>query len=440
VLVVGGQLSVVKSSPITNPLSIRWVKSGIETDFSFHVYLSCNNLCVKKKNSISKEEAISIALHAQGIGRSFGKGKEGALNTIRHLGYVQLDTLAVVARAHHHTLWTRSEKYDENYLNELMREKKIFEYWSHAAAFLPMEDFRFSLVRKQEFQKGRAHWFAKDKKIHKYVFDKIKAEGALQSKDFETDKRRGSWFDWKPAKIALEQLFQDGSLMVVERKGFQKVYDLAERVLPSSIDTTIPTNDELAAHLIRSTIRAHGLASLKDMTHLRKGMSPFAQKALKKLVLDGEIVEVGVDTAKEIYYRLRDDQLPIKKSRRETVILSPFDNLIIRRERLKSLFDYDFMLECYLPEHKRKFGYFCLPVLHKNKFIGKFDPKADRAAGIFYVKRFHLEHAPKDLEEFLNAFSYSLKAFAKFNGCDKIVVEKTFPAKMKTGLKKYLAD
>jgi uncharacterized protein len=401
--------------------------------------LAVINFPVKKKNSISKEEAISIALHTQGIGRSFGKGKEGALNAIRHLGYVQLDTLAVVARAHHHTLWTRSEKYDERFLNELMLEKKIFEYWSHAAAFLPMEDFRFSLVRKQEFRKGRAHWFAKDKKIHKYVLDKIKSEGALQSKDFETDKRRGSWFDWKPAKIALEQLFQDGSLMVVERKGFQKVYDLSERVLPSSIDTTIPTNAELADHLVRSTIRAHGLASLKDMTHLRKGMNPFVQKALKKMVLEGEISEINVDATKEIFYRFQNDELSIKKTSGQTVILSPFDNAIIRRERLKGLFDYDFMLECYLPEHKRKFGYFCLPVLHNNKFVGKFDPKADRATGIFYVKSFHIENAPKDMDEFLAAFANALKAFAVFNGCEKIVVEKTFPAKMKSALKKHLA-
>jgi uncharacterized protein YcaQ len=352
---------------------------------------------------------------------------------------VQLDTLAVVARAHHHTLWTRTQNYSEHQLNELMREKKIFEYWSHAAAFLPMEDFRFSLVRKNEFVQGRAHWFAKDKKIHKYVLDKIKAEGPLQSKDFETDKRRGSWFDWKPAKIALEQLFQDGSLMVAERKGFQKIYDLSERVLPATIDTTLPTNDELADHLIRSTIRAQGIASLKDMTHLRKGMNPFVQKALKKMLLDGEISEVNIDSAKEVYYQLRDYKLPIKKNPGTTIILSPFDNAIIRRERLKSLFDYDFMLECYLPEHKRKFGYFCLPVLHNNKFIGKFDPKADRATGIFYVKSFHLEHAPEDIEEFLAAFSLALKAFAKFNGCEKIVVEKTFPAKIRSGLKRKLA-
>jgi uncharacterized protein YcaQ len=395
---------------------------------------------VKKKISLSKEEAVQLALDAQGIGLA-GKtgGKAGALKTIRHLGYVQLDTLAVVARAHHHTLWTRTEKYLEDHLRELMREKKIFEYWSHAAAFLPMEDFRFSLVRKNEFLAGRKHWFAKDKKIHKYVLDKIKAEGPLQSKDFETDKRRGSWFDWKPAKIALEQLFQDGSLMVVERKGFQKVYDLSERVLPAATDTTVPSKEEYADHLIRSTIRANGIASLKDMTHLRKGMGPVVEKVLKRLIAGNEIVPVTIIGSKESYYQFQqpNSKFEIRDSNVAT-ILSPFDNAIIRRDRLKDLFEYDFMLECYLPEHKRKFGYFCLPVLYNNKFVGKFDPKADRATGIFYVKSFYLEQTPKDMDAFLASFAASLKEFAKFNGCNKIVVEKVVPGKMKAALKKLL--
>jgi uncharacterized protein YcaQ len=398
----------------------------------------------KNKNFFSKEEAIQIALHAQGLNtRKFsGNGKAATLETIRHLGYVQLDTLAVVARAHHHILWSRTGSHEENFLNELMKEKKIFEYWSHAAAYLPMEDFRFSLVRKNEFLKGRAHWFAKDKKMHKYVYDKIKAEGVLQAKDFEAEKKHGSWFDWKPAKIALEQLFQNGTLMVTERKGFQKVYDLTENVLPGGINTTLPTRDEFAEYLIRSTLRAHGIASLKDMTHLRKGMNAPVQKMLKKLLKESEISEVEINSVNEKYYKFSNDQFPGKHLKSEiktsAIILSPFDNAIIRRERLLKLFEYDYQLECYLPEPKRKFGYFCLPVLHKNKFIAKFDPKADRATGIFYVKRFHLEHEPENRDEFFSAFSTALKGFASFNNCEKIVIEKTFPAKLKAAMKNSL--
>ena len=117
---------------------------------------------------ITKKQARTIALHHQGLAGNapFGKGKAGALESIRHLGYLQLDTLSVVARAHHHTLWTRNTSYKESYLNELLREKKIFEYWSHAAAVVPIEDYRFSLPRKAEFLSGRSHWFKKDKRIH----------------------------------------------------------------------------------------------------------------------------------------------------------------------------------------------------------------------------------------------------------------------------------
>ncbi|CAN5357927.1 winged helix DNA-binding domain-containing protein [soil metagenome] len=385
-----------------------------------------------KSNSISKEEAITLALTAQGFNASLKNGKSAVLNTIRRLGYIQLDTLSVVTRAHHHTLWTRTEGYKEDYLFALMREKKIFEYWSHAAAYLPMEDFRFSLIRKNEFLAGRKHWFAKDKKIHQYVLDKIKAEGPLQSRDFETDKRRGSWFDWKPAKIALEQLFQDGTLMVTERKGFQKVYDLSERVLPPSIDTKIPTEKEYAEYLIRTSIKAHGLASSKDMTHLRKGMQKPLTSVLKEMCEAGKIIPFTFD-GKSVYYQFPDlkiNKTTIQKNSKAT-ILSPFDNAIIRRERLMDLFEYDFCVEFYLPEHKRKYGYFCMPVLFQNKFIGRFDAKADRASGVFYVKHFYLENKPEEMQEFLNAFAKELKSFSTFNGCEKIVIEKTSPGKLK---------
>ncbi len=398
------------------------------------------------KKSAAKEirldiaTARAIALSAQGLDRPapFGKGKPGALETIRRLGYVQLDTLSVVARAHHHTLWTRTGQYEEPHLDELMRDKTIFEYWSHAAAYLPIEDFRFSLPRKIEHRKGRAHWFAKDKRIMAYVLDRIKAEGALQARDFETDRRRGSWFDWKPAKIALEQLFHDGTLMVTERKGFQKVYDLAERVLPANIDTSAPSTAEFAGYLIRSTLRAQGIAAQKDFTHLRRGMQQPVEKTLKKLLKEGELREITVEGIKEPQFIFADTDIDpgnFQSSIFQSSILSPFDNSLIRRERLMKLYGYDYQLECYLPGPKRKFGYFCLPVLYGDQFVGKFDPKADRATGTFYVKRFYLDHPPEEMDAFLASFANTLKEFAAFNGCKKIVVEKTFPAKLKAELK-----
>lgn len=390
-------------------------------------------------DKLTKQEARAIALSAQGLhSNSFGKGKEGALNAVKHLGYIQLDTLSVVARAHHHTLWTRADEYAELHLNQLVKEKKIFEYWSHAAAYLPIEDFRFSLVRKEEYRKGKSHWFKKNKKIMQYVLDRIKAEGPLQSRDFETDKVRGAWWDWKPAKVALEQLFHDGTLMVSERKGFQKVYDLTEKILPASVNTKMPSKEEYARHLVENALKAHGLASIKEITHLRRGMGPVVQKELKKMMKEGLLHEITIENVKDKYIIEPKTRNSLTRNTPAAVLLSPFDNAVIMRNRLKNIFDYDYGIECYLPEHKRKFGYFCLPILYGDQFVGRLDPKADRESGVFYVRSLHLEHPPKNTQDFLRQLANAMKRFAIFNNCKKIVIEKAYPGKIKQTLNSFL--
>lgn len=178
------------------------------------------------------------------------------LATIDKLGYVQIDTLAVVARSHHHILWTREQDYKEENLFELQeKDKKIFEYWSHAVSYLPMKDYRFSIPRKVAFENNQLKWIQKDKNINQYVLDRIKAEGPLQSKNFEHQRTSpANWFEWKPAKRALEQLFMEGKLMIAKRQGFQKVYDLTERVLPDWVDVTTPTAEEYAYYIYRKSI------------------------------------------------------------------------------------------------------------------------------------------------------------------------------------------
>lgn len=373
---------------------------------------------------ISKEHARFILLSAQGFSKphAFGKGAGGALSTVQHLGYIQLDTLAVVARAHHHTLWSRNNAYSEKHLEQLLREGKVFEYWSHAASYLPMEDFRFSLPRKALYLSGHSHWFSKNRKLMKYVLDRIRAEGALQSKDFETDRKRGSWFDWKPAKIALEQLFMEGSLMVKSRQGFQKVYDLTERVVPAGVNQEKPGIDEYAEYLVRFNLRALGITTQKDFLHLRRGMEAAVTKSVRRMVKDGTIIELQVAGLKDTWYAFPSTLAQKQKAHKGTFILSPFDNLVIRRERISKLFDWQYNLECYLPEHKRKFGYFCLPVLHNGEFIAMFDPKADRATQQFHIRKLHLLTQPTD--EFKFHFAQSLKEFSAFNGCGRIVFDR----------------
>lgn len=387
----------------------------------------------KMKNSIhklSREQAQLLALKSQGLSQpDFGEGKKAVLAAIDLLGYVQIDTLSVVARAHHHTLWSRLPDYNEKFLSDLLeKDKTVFEYWSHAASYLPMSDYRFSLPRKKSYEDGKSHWFGQDKKMNKYVLDRIKAEGPLQSKDFEYKREGpGNWYEWKPAKRALEQLFMEGKLMVAKRQGFHKVYDLTACVLPSTVDTSFPTEKEVAEHLILKVVQAHGFVNENEISYLRNGQKAPVNKALKRMLMEGELIEINIEGLEKFSFITSEKQLKsIEKIKPKNNIhfLSPFDNAIIQRKRVQHLFDFDYMIECYLPEPKRKYGYFSLPVLHGNKFIARFDPKADRATKTFYIKVIHFEKGFKPTENFNLSFASKLKDFATFNGCKEIVIEK----------------
>lgn len=375
------------------------------------------------------EQARLLAISRQGLADpAFGNGKNAALAAIEHLGYVQIDTLSVVARAHHHTLWTRLPDYKERHLNELLEDKSIFEYWSHAASYLPMCDYRFSLPRKKSYSDGKSHWFGQDKKMNKYVLDRIKAEGVLQSKDFEFKRNGpGNWYEWKPAKRALEQLFMEGKLMVAKRQGFQKVYDLAERVLPKNMDVSLPSEKEYAEHLIRQAVKSNGIVEEKEVSYLRKGLKDAVGKALKKMLKEGELIEVKIEGVEKLLFVTAEEQLKSIekiKLKNEIHLLSPFDNMIIQRKRLQTIFNFDYQIECYVPEPKRKFGYFCLPVLYNDRFVARFDPKADRASEIFYIKQMHFEKGFKATDSFNKTFAAKLREYAAFTGCNKIAIDK----------------
>lgn len=384
----------------------------------------------KEQSKISPEQVRLIALKNQCLaGHKFGKGKNGTLSLIEHIGYVQIDTLSVAARAHHHTLWSRLPDYNEKFLNELLeKDKRIFEYWSHAASYLPMCDYRFSLPMKKAYSDGRSHWFGQDKKIQKFVLERIKAEGPLRSKDFEHKRNGpGNWYEWKPAKKALEQLFMEGKLMVAKRQGFQKVYDLAEHVLSNDVETTMPTEKEYAEYLIRKAIRSNGIVEEKEISYLLSGFKEPINKALKKLLKEGDLIEIQIDSDQKGLYVTTPEQLKEIENmnvKDNVHLLSPFDNLIIQRKRTQRIFGFDYVIECYLPESKRKFGYFCLPVLYGDQFVARFDPKADRASKIFHVKQMHFEKGFKSTEKFNIDFALKLKAYASFTGCDKVVIDK----------------
>lgn len=376
---------------------------------------------------ISQKQARRIALKAQGLlGQKFYKGKRGALQAIRQLSYIQIDTISVVQRAHHHTIWTRVPDYHPDMIWRLLeKDKEIFEYWSHAAAFLPIEDFRYSHWKKNQVKAMDKHWFERDHKMRKYVLDRIRAEGPMQSKNFENPSgTKPSWYTWKPAKIALEQLFIEGELMITKRKKFQKVFDLTERTLPEHIDRSEPSEDEMADYLIKRALDSHGLAQISEINYLRRGIKASIKRRIQEKIENKEIIQLKIKGLESDPFYIFSDNFDHKVLRivnKKLHLLNPFDNSVIQRKRLSNFFNFNYQIEVYVPQKKRQYGYYSLPILWGDEFAGRVDVKADRKQKIFLIQ--HLwkeENFSDESEHFYTSLREALEAYARFNGCEEI--------------------
>ncbi len=392
---------------------------------------------------LTLQQLKHITLHRQGILQtaSFGEGKKAVLNAIERLGYLQIDTLSVVERAHHHTLWTRIPDYKKEYLNDLVKEHKIFEYWFHAASFLPMKDYRFVLPQMEEVKHNETHFYNADPKVMQYVIDRIRAEGPKKARDFQNkSKKAGSWWNWKPAKIALERLFLQGDLMICERDGMQKIYDIPERVLPKDINLTRPSPLEFTEYLIKTYLRAYGFTTVKQITHLRPGktLRKNVNEALEIMLQKGTIQKVELKGMPATFIQSELTNKTLKKRESTIHILSPFDNSIIHRDRIQHLFDFAFRLECYVPKGKRQYGYFCLPILFGSTFIGRMDCKAFRKEKQFEIIHLYIEDQNIDIESWVAPFAKSVKRFATFNGCQSLKLTKVSPTKFSSQLKRII--
>ncbi|MDR4892588.1 MULTISPECIES: winged helix-turn-helix domain-containing protein [unclassified Chryseobacterium] len=396
------------------------------------------------EKKLTPEHVKLATLDCQGLIHStpFGTGKTAVLNAVEHLGYIQIDTLSMVERAHHHTLWTRIPDFQTDYLEELVEDRKVFEYWFHAASYLPMQDFRYVLPQMLTIKRGESRYYNADPKVMEYVMDTIRNEGPKRARDFENESHKaGSWWNWKPAKLALERLFMQGDLMISGRSGMQKTYDLAERVLPSFIDTTEPTPLEFAEYLVKTNLRAYGLTTVKQITHLRKGndLKKNVNTVLKTMLDKGEISQVKIEGLSSAFIQndVFEKTFDLKDS--NIHLLSPFDNSIIHRDRIRQIFDFDFRLECYTPKEKRQYGYFCLPILYGDQFIGRVDCKAHRKEKKLELIHLHIENNTLDIELWLKPFAETIKRFAVFNGCESLTLTKVSPSKLNAPVKKELS-
>ena len=313
------------------------------------------------KPSPSPRQLRSVALAHQGLAgkRRIGTGLAGAEKALCQLGYVQIDTISVVARAHHHTFYNRVGRYDALLPNRLVGTHRAFEYWSHAACYLPMRDYRFALPMMRSVANGEwGYWHrGMDSGLRARVLDRIRAEGPLFARDFEDTRRgRSGWWDRKPAKRALEQLFMEGELVSIERRGFQKRYELAERFLPSTVDVREPSAEAHAGHLIDLTLQAHGFAAAGSITYLRRDpkLRAMVRNRLEECVRRGALLAHRTAAGEPIYARPGTFDAAPKRIPPVVRILSPFDNLVIQRRRAAHIFDFEYTLECYVPAAKRR--------------------------------------------------------------------------------------
>lgn len=399
---------------------------------------------------ISLSTARRIAINAQLLdGRTkLSDGKIGVEQIINHLGYIQIDTVQAVRRAHHQTIWSRLPSYDSEMLNALIKGTCAFEYWGHALSYLPISDYRYYLPRMKEFADPYSKWekerFEKYGKYMKPVLERIRKEGPLMSKDFvikilpkgSTPRERN------PFKPALEMLFWRGEIMVKERRKFQRVYDLTERVLPDHIKTTFPTEEEYGRFLIKRALQSYGIANEKEIrNHLYMGNKELVAKTLKKMLESGQVVSVTIENNKEAYYALLaniESLTKLKKIKPCLHMLSPFDNMVIQRERIIDLFGFDYTLECYVPPAKRKWGYWVMPILWGEQFIGRFDPKVDRKKKILNIVSLYFEDDFNKQSEVIPHLANKFGELTKFNNCASINIIKTFPSNVKKNLQSEL--
>jgi uncharacterized protein YcaQ len=371
-----------------------------------------------------------LALFNQGLGKisPFAKGVDGTLQAIEHLGYVQIDTISVVERAHHHILWSRVHDYDLNHLNSLVRERQIFEYWYHAASYLPMKDYRYALPAMMSVRKGESRYFNRgDQHLMNEILARVRAEGRIRLRDIDKSNKKslGNWWNTGPGRRAFEQLYMQGDLMICERNGMEKVYDLTERCLPENIDLSMPTLHEYAQYLFNTTLRAHGAFTWKQLVHLKgKDLKEAMRVVLKEQIDAGVVSAIKLVDGQTLYV----DVAAIEQNVNTDFglkILSPFDNSLIHRDRLTSLFEFDYRIECYVPAAKRVFGYFCLPILYQDELVGRIDCKAHRIVKELEIISIHLEKTIKDKELFFFELEQELKRFAEFNQCtiinDKVI-------------------
>lgn len=358
--------------------------------------------------------------------------------TIDTLGFVQIDSINTVARAHHMILRSRLGAYRESHLKRLYeRERRLFEHWTHDASFIPIEAFpHWKLKFARDRERLSASWkkWQRHEFVEKFdeVLEHIASHGPATSGDVgkEEPRSKGGWWEWHPSKTALEFLWRTGALSVTRRDGFKKVYDLTENVVPEAVLKVSPTKDETIEFACSTALDRLGFATSGELAAFLDLITPVeAKEWVERASQAGRIIPVAIETAQGpdrvsfMWPETLEEIGKLPKAPGKVRILSPFDPLLRDRKRALRLFDFDYRIEVFVPEAQRKYGYYVFPVLEGERVIGRIDMKAQRNEGTLAVRKFWPELRIMPSKARLKSLEKELERMASFCGLDKVSYE-----------------
>ena len=384
---------------------------------------------------------------------------------VEDVGGLQIDSINVVERGHHLTLWSRFGPYDRAAVERIAyRRRLLFEYWAHAACLVPASHYpawRRAMLDYSVRNRAWGAWLKTNRRVLRAVEDAIAEGGPLGSADFEHRRAPGSsggWWNWKPAAHALDYLWMSGRTLVHSRSHFRKSFDLCERVMPGAAASEPLTQEAFRRWHLRQSLRALGAASETDLrmylTFPRLAAAERRQ-VLRAALEAGEVVEVEVEDERGRHFALAEDLPALAAAGRRrrpaagTTLLSPFDSFLWHRDRTRRLFGFDYTLEVYTPGHRRVHGYYSLPIFHDGQLVGRLDPKAHRAERRLEVRAVHFEpwfakgDAPPaaswgaiDPDAALTGVGEALRSLATFVGAEHVTLGRVTPAALAPALRR----
>ncbi|CDX59280.1 conserved hypothetical protein [Mesorhizobium plurifarium] len=353
------------------------------------------------KEKISLAMARRIALGAQG----FNDPRPNSVPDRRHLarvlsrtGLLQIDSVSAVVRAHYMPLYSRLGPYPLALLDNaaVSRKRAVFEYWAHEASFLPVETYPLMRWRMQraeqgdEMYLGLAKWGRERKAMIDEIYKEVADRGPIAASDIEGHKGNGGWWGWSEAKHAFEWLFWAGRITTAYRRGFERYYDLPERVLPQAVlDLPVPSVEDAHRELLRISARAHGIATYGDLRDYFRLAPGDTKDRIEELVETGELLPVKVEGWDKTAYLHKDARIPRRIEAR--ALLAPFDPVVFERTRTEKLFNFRYRIEIYTPAEKRQYGYYVLPFLLGDRIVARVDLRADRPASVLRVHAAYAE-------------------------------------------------